>query len=159
MKATMGLAQEYWNEKFRPAEDAEAERKRVQVSQRRQVETLYCVEPAGKPELIDERLCGNAARDEPGLAWAESRLAELGFRVANNANVKSYVSEHTDFAVFADPRGKGEIRFAVYRKPLPTKPPRNGRHRTYVGSFSLLDSWKHDIQQKYQSRLDGVTGT
>jgi hypothetical protein len=116
------------------------------------------VEPAGKAQLIDEGLYGASARDEAGLAWAENRLAELGFPVASNANVRSYASDHGDFAVFADPRRTGEIRFAVYRKPLPTKPPRNGRYRAYVGSFFLMDSWKHDIQQKYQSRLDPIVG-
>lgn len=156
MKAVMDLAHEHWNEKFRPAEDAEQEQRRLQLLQRRKVETRYCVEPAGEPQLIDEELYGRLARDEAGLSWAEGRLAELGFAVANNADVKSYVSDHTDFVVFADPRGKGEIRFLVYRKPVPTKPARNGRHRPCVGSFFLLDSWKHDIRQKYQSRLDGV---
>jgi hypothetical protein len=152
----LDLAHEYWNEKFRPAEDAEEEQRCLQLAHRKKVETRYRVGAAGAPQLIDEGIYGKAARDEAGLAWAENRLVELGFPAATNANVRSYVREYGDFVVFADPRGKGEIRFAVYRKPPPTKP-RSGRQRGYVGSFALLDGWKHEIKQKYQSRLDGVT--
>jgi hypothetical protein len=80
-------------------------------------------------------------------------LSELGFQTVSETNVKSYIVELGDFVVYADPRMGGQIVFRVYKRPLPKKRRiprgRSARRR----EFHLLDSWKRDIQGKYETRL------
>ncbi len=154
MGAAVRLARDYWHDKFHAIEEEEAAQKRAHTAQRKKTETLYRIAPDREPELLDEGLSyGATPRNESELVWAEQRLVALGFQVTCEDNVKSYTDEREDFVVYADPRANGEIRFMVCRKPLPKKS-RTPRVRTgYATSFFLKDTWKHDIQGKYEIRL------
>jgi hypothetical protein len=152
MSAAMSLAREYWHKQFHESDMAEERLKRERLEERRRIENLYRTE-LDKTELVDEGIgYGNTPRDESGMAWAEERLAGLGFEPKTEGNVKSYTDEREDFVVFADPRRPGEIRFQVYRKSL-TKGKTPRVKYKYVTSFGLSDKWKNDLRGKYESRL------
>jgi len=156
-KVALDLARDYWYDKFHEkAVDAEKEKSERTLS-RRKTETLYCVAPDLDPELIDEGIgYGVQARNETEMVWAEQRLADLGFSIIFEANFKTYLSDQADFVVYADPRKKGEIKFTVYKKPLPKKG-RGSRSRPWAwNSFELRDNWKHDLSGKYRARLEAM---
>jgi hypothetical protein len=99
------LAREYWYDKFHETAVEEERQKRERTLNRRKTETLYCVAPDFDPELIDEGIgYGAQARNDTEMAWAEQRLTELGFSIILEAHVKSYLRDHDDFVVYADPR-------------------------------------------------------
>lgn len=152
MAVAMGLARDHWNRQFRAAEEAEA----IQRRKRKKGEMLYRTAPDVEPKLIDEGLRVGKGRNAETLAWAEGRLAELGFKVTVEGNVKTYVDEREHLVVFADPRGEGEISFLVFSKPLPRHLRSVGIRQGMLGSFSLMDDWKHDIREKYERRLAAV---
>jgi len=61
------------------------------------------------PDLIDGRLSfGKTPRSKEESDWVEERLANLGFQITCDANVKSYTNEHKDSVVYADPRQRGK---------------------------------------------------
>jgi hypothetical protein len=153
----MSLARDYWHEKFNEAEETEERLKRERLEERRKIETLYRTAP-DEIRLIDESVgYGESPRDDAGMAWAEERLAGLGFEAKTEGNVKSYTDERKDLVVFADPRRPGEISFSVYRKSL-TKGKTPRVKYKYVTSFGLSDKWKHDLRGKYESRLPQTVG-
>lgn len=143
----MRLARDAWHEKFHKQE--EAEKRKMEARRRR--ETVYKTGPSQSPELIDKLSSWQRARRPDELAWAEKRLATLGFKIASDGSVKSYIDERDHFVVYADPRAKNRIGFSVYEKSVATG------HNPPIISFSLLDSWKHDLPGKYQGRLPRVT--
>jgi hypothetical protein len=152
--AAMSLARDYWHVKFHDQEVAEEAEKQARILERKKTEALYQIAPNEEPELIDERAgYSNSPRNAEEMAWAEERLSELGFQINSEGNVKSYISEMENFVVYADPRSNGEIRFTVYKKPLPKR----RRRALWNRSFSLKDNWKHDLRGKYESRLAQAT--
>jgi hypothetical protein len=159
MEAANRLAGEYWSDRFHAAEKAEQEQKQVLKAQRKISEILYHIAPALAPQLIDEGFFyGTTPRNQSEFDWAEQRLADLGFQITCEANVKSYISEHENWDVYADPRANGEISFTVYRKPFPKQSRTPLIRRGVLNSFNLKDSWKHDIRGKYESRLAKAIG-
>ena len=128
--------------------------KRIRIEERRKTEQLYRVEPGGEPLLIDEHIFGDVRTAEE-LLWAEHRLSELGFQLSQEDSVKSYLRDQGDVVVFADPRGRRELMFRVYKKPLSKKV----RRRRGVDFFKLADSWKHKIQEKYKRIFDDIIKT
>ncbi|CAI8823485.1 hypothetical protein [Methylocaldum szegediense] len=154
LEAAFALAKEYWHEKFHAEEQIEKAQEEERRRQRKASEVLYRIAPDREPELIDEGfIFGGTFRNESELAWAEQRLAYLGFQITCEDNVKSYTSEMENWVIYADPRVNGKIEFRAYKKPLPKKA--RGPHvRTGIsGYFYLMDSWKHDLRKKYESRL------
>jgi hypothetical protein len=139
MRVALGLAHDHWDERFSAAEQAEQVEKRKRLESRKRTETLYRTAPDDEPRLLDELIgFGTLARDQGQLAFAENRLAELGFQSTMEANIKSYTNERGDFVVYADPRTNGQITFKVYKKPLP-KRRRGPRVRSARSSvFQLL---------------------
>jgi len=154
LEAAFALANEYWHEKFHAEEQIEKAQKEERRRQRKASEVLYRTTPDREPELIDEgSIFRGPFRNESELAWAEQRLAYLGFQFTCEDNVKAYTSERGDWLVYADPRVKGKIEFRAYKKPLPKKARGSHIRRGVSRSFYLLDSWKNDIRGKYESRL------
>jgi hypothetical protein len=152
MEAAIELARDHWRECFHESDMAEEQRERKLEEERRRTETLYQTAP-DQTKLINEGIGYQAApRNEGGMAWAEERLAGLGFEAKTEGNVKSYTDEREDFIVYADLRSPKEISFRVYRKSfMKGKTPRV--KYKYLISFSLPDEWKHDLCSKYESRL------
>lgn len=146
-EAAWRLAREHWNSKWRQAEIEEEAKSREQVAERRRTEVLFRTRPDRAPELRDQAYEPRAAGDWPAV---EERLRALGFVESLEGSVKAYTREHDDCLVYADPRSKGRIDFVVCPKPVPK---RYGRKGHYLRQFSLLDSWKNDLEGKYQLRL------
>ena len=148
------MAHEHWNDKFRDGELREQEQQAAIEQSRRASETLYLVDPYNAPELVDSSLgYGYVARSTQELNWAEARLTELGFRKQEQDRVKSYVNKETACVVYADPRRLGEISFVVYRLPFPKRRPRITSLFSMSRRFRILDSWKNDLQSKYNKRV------
>jgi hypothetical protein len=160
MKTALGLARDYWDERFREADQAEEVAKRKRLEERKRTETLYRTAPDGDPQLIDEWIWfGTKARDHGQLAWAEARLNELGFATLSEGNVTSYLSERGDFVIYADPRGNGRIIFNVYKKPNKSLSQKGRKPRVRIAprnTFYLQDNWRNDIFSKYETRLNGA---
>lgn len=153
MDAVMAIARNTWDDRFQAAEYEEEERDRQLIAERKRTELLYRVAADSQAELIDEGLYGGKARSREEIAWAEERLATLGFTTTRDGNVVSYTDERADFVVFADPRASGQIRFLAFKKPLPKRPRRTGLRKGLLGSFIVMDSWKKDIKAKYERRV------
>jgi hypothetical protein len=147
-EAAWHLARDYWDWQWRQTEVEEEAKGREQVAERRRTEVLYKTRPDREPELRDQ-----AYEPRPASDWsaAEERLRALGFVEAMEGSVKAYTRDHDDCLVYADPRSKGRIEFVVCPKPLPKRYSRKSRY--YFRQFSLLDSWKNDLEGKYQLRL------
>jgi hypothetical protein len=140
----MRLANEDWDKKFHEAE----ERAKAHMLKRKNTETLYQVGSNQRPKLLDEGLFLTRARTLAELAWAEERLAKLGFLTTTEGRVRSYKDEREQFVVYADPRGYGRISFTVCSKSIAKR----GRIQA-SGWFGLRDNWKNDIRGKYEARL------
>ncbi|WP_262299686.1 hypothetical protein [Microvirga sesbaniae] len=128
----------------REAEEAEAKARRA-------VETLWRVDQ-GAPKLINELWFSEQARDEESLAVAEGRLAQIGFKLSVDGNIKSYMEETESYIVYADPRVQGRIEFKVYSKTKKRKKSVGADHR----SFRLPDGWKNKLADKYKAGLEDV---
>lgn len=153
-EAAFALARDRWHKLFDEVDQQERNASQIERARRKTTETLYLTAPDLEPELLDSEFAFlRQSRNQDGMAWAESRLRELGFQISQENNIKSYTMERDDRVVYADPRGIGRIEFSVFKKPLPT--PRRSR-RPRVRSFPrfhLLDSWKYDIRNKFEKRL------
>ena len=103
---------------------------------------------------MDDVHFGKGPRDDTEMKWGESRLSDLGFVESIKGNVKQYYFDGEDFGVLADPREKEQISFRVYKKPFPKRPRRSSI--ATLRTFSLRDSWKHDIIGKFKARLASV---
>lgn len=154
MQAAMSLAHDYWQRKYADVEKAEEGKGREKLAQRKKSEVLYCTAPDLEPELIDERLSfGGTPRSKRELDWIEERLANLGFQIACDANVKSYTNEHGDFVVYADPRQSGKVDFNVFPKDYKRS---RGHSRFRWASFYMLDGWKKELREKYDVRVENA---
>lgn len=151
MATVMKLAREHWNRKFHEVELEEEKVKHVKLAARLNSETLYKVSPFGEPVLASSDSLSEA-RNEADLAWAEERLKSLGFKVMNEGRVRTYLDEHADYVVYADPRMKGDIKFTVHKLPFKKRSRRT--NLIFGGYFRLADSWKNELPQKYAKRLE-----
>jgi len=155
-EAAEQLARDYFHGQFAAAERAEYIAKQEERAKRKRTEILLRVGPGVESELMDDVHFSKGPRDDAEKKWAESRLSDIGFVESIEGNVKQYYFDAGNFGVFADPRTKEEISFRVYKKPFPKRPRKSsiGTFRT----FSLRDSWKHDIIGKFQARLRVALG-
>lgn len=144
-QAAFALAKDYWATQFRSAAEERLTASIATVQLRRDSETLYRTAPNGPALLTEEGLSTfRGLRDASDLAWAELRLMDLGFSVTVQARVKTYVREYPEWAIFADPREKGEIVFRVF-----------GRAESINGTvrFTIPDRWKHDLKKKFEAAV------
>lgn len=132
-------------------EQMKQHREQTAKSTRRATEILWRVDQ-DEPKLIDEGLwlSIDGVRDEESLAFAEERLAQLGFKCSLKGKVKSYTQETEDFIVYADPRTRKHIEFRIFSKRKKPKRLFGSAH----GSFKLQDGWKNDLPKKYKAMLD-----
>lgn len=150
-EAAMALARDFSRRTFGESEEAERQEKLKLIEERKKRETLYKISPLDEPVLLDDGFwSGDKMRDEKEMRWAEERLSSLGFEIRIDERVTAYIDESHDAIVFADPRKLGEIRFTLYRKPLPKK---NSRSYRMSPKFYIKDNWRHDLPKKYQVRL------
>jgi hypothetical protein len=157
--AVISLARAYWHRTFSESDEAKRLQQIETVTQRRATETLFRISPFDDPILIDEGFWStDTHRDNQGIKWAEDRLLSLGFVLKSEDRIKCYVNETNDSIVFADPRKIGEIRFAVFKKPLPKKVTQSNRFRT-DREFMIKDNWKNDLCSKFEVRVQHVIST
>ncbi len=149
-KAIESLARSHWEQKFRAADEAERAKQLEHKAQRLLNETVYRIEPNGTPMLIDTSCMQYETRTGEEMIWAENRLVELGFKIIQEDNIKSYIDEREYFLVYADPRCNGGIRFFAYKKPLTTKPRKAIKT---IDEYKIYDAWKHDLKDKYKTWL------
>jgi hypothetical protein len=147
--AASALARDYWNAKFSPTEQEEHAKTAELLAKRRASESLFAISPGKSSYLFDEDLCGGAPRTKEEMAWAEQRLSGLGFRTVVVDRVTSYIDEHEQYVVYADPRAKGRIDFAVYLWRLPKKAGAKSSVRA-IGTYRIPDAWKNNLVEKYQ---------
>lgn len=153
MKAAANLAREYIEDKYgateRAAKMAAEEEKARLTAERKKTETLYKVHPFEPPDLIDGsyRSWFGDVRTPDRLGWALARAASLGFEKRAEANVLSLEKTSTDYLIFADIRSAKRISFHVFKLPL------KNRKTLREASFYLLDSFRHDIEAKFEARL------
>lgn len=151
MVAVMGLARNYWNERFLAQEEAEKALQFASRSIRLQTETLYLTTPNAAPQLLDTGRFFRPARSAESLAWAESRLEELGFRIQIEKNVKAYIDDRDKLVIYADPTTGSRIEFRAFKKPLPKR-----GTPTPLDTYEIPDRWKHDLKAKYENWLLAV---
>ncbi|HEY4212200.1 MAG TPA: hypothetical protein VGM84_12010 [Steroidobacteraceae bacterium] len=153
--AAFALGREWARDKFHESEQQQRTEAAANLATRKATETLYQIGPHSEPELMGGEYQWRPVRTHESLLWAEGRLEELGFKKTVQGRVTSYTQEHTGVIVYADPREDGRIEFLVYRFPT-LAPPRKSRRTPSFESrpqFTLMDSWKHDLQGKYSARL------
>lgn len=151
MDAAQHLSEAYFYDTFAEAEKRAHQEQLLLIQQRKKTELLFMIEPDSDPRLIDELTYSDVAREPAYLAWAEQRLAELGFLASTENNVRRYLLELNDFIVFADLRASGKIDFSVYKMPIAMN--KRSRKRPTSQSFSLRDNWTKNIQQQFQGML------
>jgi hypothetical protein len=153
MQAAWELARADWRQRLGSREEAA----KAALAKRRASEPLYRVSLVGEPQLLEKAsnsLFSKLARTPEKLAWAEQRLASLGFRHVTDGRVHSWVDEHADQVVYADPRFPGRISFEVWYSPSP-KRQRAGSDPTgeLLLSFCLRDSHTRDLPEKYAAQV------
>jgi hypothetical protein len=88
------------------------------------------------------------------MTWAEDRLKNLGFTIGLTDRTKSYFKDYENLIVFADPRFNKRIDFFVYKKPLPKN--KSKLDKFSLGNFHLLDTWKKDLSNKFEARINDL---
>jgi hypothetical protein len=156
--AALALARDYWNREFSPAERERDAKKTELLATRRASERLFAIGPSKSPYLSDEGLAGGAPRTEEEATWAEQRLSGLGFRTVVVDRVVSYIDEHEQYVVYADPRAKGGINFAAYLRQAPKKAGAKAKLRA-IGAYRIPDTWKVNLAEKYQKWVSEATST
>jgi hypothetical protein len=151
--AAFAIARDYWNKKFSPTEREQQAKNADLLAKRKTTEMLFLADPSGQPKLFDEKPdYGNESRDKDEMTWAEKRLSDLHFQVLTVDRVRSYVHEHDEISVYADPRAKGEIGFSAYRRRA-SKSKSSQPKFSRIGTFRLPDRWKNDLRKKYDEWL------
>lgn len=152
MEAAHQLALDHFHDEFSADDEAHRLEQQKRKNERMQSEILIRTGPTSEPELLDETGYFGEPRNKIEWIKAESRLVELGFQMSEEERVRQYVFDAEGYGVYADPRSNKEIEFRVYRKPFPKRMSRT-RVRRY-SRFVIKDSWKNDIQGKFQARLE-----
>lgn len=83
----------------------------------------------------------------PGLAWAEQRLAQLGFEVVADGTRRAYTKEvargDKELIIYADPRHIGAINFRVFDTKA-----RGQKRGKQLASFDIQDRWKNGLEDR-----------
>jgi len=74
----------------------------------------YRLTPKGLPVLFDWPRGFVRSRNPYQRYWAEERLSGLGFVIALDGNIRSYIHEFDDRSVHAHPRSPDSIDFKVF---------------------------------------------
>jgi hypothetical protein len=153
--AAFALGREWSHDKFHESEQRERVEAACQLATRKATETLYLTGPNSEPELLAGQYQWRPVRNPGSLSWAEGRLDGLGFKKSVQDRVTSYTQEHSGVVVYADPREDGRLEFLVYRFPTAAAPRKSRREPNFEPRprFTLMDSWKRDLKEKYSARL------
>jgi hypothetical protein len=100
--------------------------------------------------LVDETSYGYSQphRSEAELAWAEDRVARLGFDKYVDGRVISYLRHLDNIDIYADIRTKGKIEFYIYKLPKQVR-----AKDTSYDYFTLHDRLVNDIDSKWNELL------
>jgi hypothetical protein len=153
------LARADWMPRVRESEARERAAAEAEKELRREREDQFLVDPRSAPVLGDEPVGFQFhfhPRDNDSLAWAEARLRHLGFSEHRDGRIRQFTKDHGAFTVFGDPRELGRLTFLVLRSEPAEK--RRGRRRQEpdAESFHLLDSWRNDLNKKFEMRLESA---
>lgn len=143
-------APEFSPRKFEKWHAEQLKKEEANRNERRLTELLYQLAPEEPGLLIDERLWWGKARTPDGIAWAENRVAELGFEKTQKDRVISYELKLSDYLVFADIRQEKAIKFFVY---LATEQPSKRKVRRIGIEFAIPDNWRNDLRRKVEVRI------
>lgn len=139
------------HEMFDEADRIKSIEKKEITNKRMATEVLYKIGPESDPILIDD-LFHSKCRDNEELQFAEERIVKLGFTITNDDRVKSYSLDYGDVVVYADPRQQGRITFYVYIAKWEVAKKKKSARRPRQ-DFYIPDTWKHNIRDKYDTRL------
>ena len=139
------------HEMFDEEDRAKTDEQKSLKDERMATEILYKKGPESEPTLVDD-LFHSKCKSYEELILAEEKIEKFGFTTAISDRVKSYTRDYGDSVVYADPREKGRITFYVYTTKWDAAKNKNSSRRPYR-DFYILDSWKHDIRDKYNARL------
>ena len=156
LAAARAISTDYWRPKVEQAEAYERAAKEALKQQRLQVEDLFRTSPGGTAYLLDEHVFGTEPRDNASISWALDRLKQLGFTEVLDGQIRQYIRDYGDIVVFADPRQRGRLEFAVYRKEQVEKPKSRRRWSPDYQSFHLQDSWRNDLERKLNDRVEAA---
>jgi hypothetical protein len=156
-KAAFWLAQRDLQHLF----DAEERDREAKVLERRETERLFLTNPNQPPGLLDEGAWrwGGTPRDAAGLNTADQRLRALGFVAETIGNVAAWRFRHESWTVLADPRPPRAIEFVVFVDAVQGGTRRPSALKVSTASFTIQDSWKHDISGKFRQRLEEAIGS
>lgn len=105
-------------------------------------ETVYRIEPDGKPLLREEGLWSVSARSDESMAAAEARLAAFGFEKVTGGPAVSYRREtQSGDLLLADPRREGNIEIIAFRLEQPKGKRGKPRWVRQYPSQTVLDRW------------------
>lgn len=153
MDAASEIARDYLEIKFRREREIAELAAQQKKELRRKSEQLYQIRPGERSYLRDESIWFKPARDDDSMAWAEKRLVSLGFIVQDEDGVRSYIRQGEGYIIFADPRASGRIEFYVFKNsPRAIKQGKILWKETY-SPFNMQDSWKHDLNAKFDNLL------
>ena len=76
----------------------------------------------------------------------------MGFKKSTKDRIRSYIFKNEEYLVYADPRRLNRIDFNAYKIPLPKKVSSKSRSSIEY-SFYMMDSWKHDLEEKFIKHL------
>lgn len=168
-----------WKQSADSLEDAFAQADRAAAADqvaRRRSERMFLIDPERAPVLLNEGLWGvlrEAPRNTEQLTAAEDRLRELGFAPEADGSVIAWKYRQEPYAVLADPRVAGRVRFCVYDEArLAAARDKRRRRRTdwndvvagfragpLTAAFYLRDNWRNDIVGKFRTRLREAIAT
>lgn len=109
----------------------------------------FLLGPNQPPQLPHAKY--GTSRDEDSMQWAVDRILELGFAEERDGSVRAFVLKETRWVAYADPRQEGRIRFHVY--PRGTEQDQEGETGLTPEHFDILDTWKHDLKDKFNKRI------
>ncbi|MFL2809614.1 MAG: hypothetical protein ACJ0DG_11290 [bacterium] len=149
-KVLRGITWEY----FKAIEDKETNLNKEIHAERMATEILLKFSIFEDPEFlkIESTYSYKSYRNEEELKLSEKRLKQLGFKKTTKDRIRSYIFKNDEYFVYADPRELNKIVFYAYKKPLPKKVPSQSRTSNEY-SFYMLDSWKHDLKEKFLKHL------
>jgi len=126
------------------------------MEKRRSKELQYLIHPYRPARLIDEGRFLGKQRDPSGLALAEAKLKDLGFKKEIDRKVVSFTREYPRAVVYADHRNDGGLHFVIAPKPLDLNAQQWEVWNRPVKTYRLPDRWKNDLAKKLDEAVDAA---
>lgn len=126
------------------------------MEKRRSKELQYLIHPYRSARLIDEGRFLGKQREPAGMAWAEARLKDLGFRKVIDRKVVSFTREYPRAVVYADLRNEGGLHFVIAPKPLDLNAQRWEVWSRPVETYRMPDRLKKDLLKKLDEVVEAA---